>query len=315
VPFADARWQASLTGVATVSATVRELLLRETTLDDYDIAGRLTLQPSTVRDLALDRARLDATLRQSVLTLTDLDAAGPAIEGRGHGTIALDDDQTTSFEYDVTRADLAELKSLTGSDAAGTVASKGRVDGPWRALHAVGDGSIAQLDAFNVKALTLDGHYDVTVPSNAPDQVAGKIDGHASFVTVLGQSVNETSGTVTMDRGQLAVDLRVEHSEGVTGTIAGSMRLRLNDRALDLAALTIGLGRAPWRLTPRRTSPPPDPRRIARGSNRRRRDRPTPPAAPLPPPETYPQRTRSPSVPTTSGGWPASPPWSSCRCR
>src|SRR5262249_21210120 len=87
-----------------------------------------------------------------------------------------------------------------------------------------------------------------TIPSNAVDQLTGRVEGHASFVNLLGQSIKETSGTVTMDRGQLGVDLRVEHSDGVAGTIAGSMRLSMNDRAIDLTALTMGLGRAPWRL-------------------------------------------------------------------
>jgi len=55
------------------------------------------------------------------------------------------------------RADLAQLQPLIGQTATGTIATKGRVTGPWTALHATGDGSIAQLDGFDVNALTLTG--------------------------------------------------------------------------------------------------------------------------------------------------------------
>ena len=90
---------------------------------------------------------------------------GPAIEGRGTARSRFADDMTSDFGYDIARADLAQLQWLTGQTAAGTVATKGRLTGPWTALHAAGDASITQLDAFDVNALTISGQYDVTVPS------------------------------------------------------------------------------------------------------------------------------------------------------
>ncbi len=53
----------------------------------------------------------------------------------------------------MTRADLARLQSLIGQTATGMLSTKGRLTGPWTALRAAGDASIAQLDAVDVTAL------------------------------------------------------------------------------------------------------------------------------------------------------------------
>lgn len=255
VPFDDPRWQASLTGSGTFVATIPGLLVQDIiALDDYDVEGSLALQSSSVHEIPFDRARLRATLRRSMLTVTALEASGPTIEGRGSGTIALDDEQPSAFDYDVTRADLERLQPFIGAQATGTVATKGHLSGPWSALHAAGDGSIAPLDAFNVQALTVNGKYDLTVPSGDAARIAGRVEGRGSFVTLLGQSIKEMTGTFALDAQRLNVDLRVERPDGITATINSIVRLRLDERAVDLSNLTINLGRAPWRLAPA-TSP------------------------------------------------------------
>ena len=164
IPFADPRWKASLTGSGSMTATARELLIRDLTLADYDVAGSVQLRTSTVRDITFDRGRVDATLHRGLLTVRDLEAVGAALEGRGSGTVALDDTGTTRFDYDIARADAAAFESLTSVEASGAIATRGRVEGPWSRLHFTGEGSVGQLDAFSVKALTVNGTYDATLP-------------------------------------------------------------------------------------------------------------------------------------------------------
>jgi autotransporter translocation and assembly factor TamB len=248
IPFADPRWQAALTGNGTMTATVAGLLTRDVTLADYDVAGTLALGRSVVRGLEFDRGRVEATLRGGTLAIARVDAAGPALEGSGSGTLAIDDTQSNAFQYDITRADLSKLEAVIGAAAAGTVATKGRMTGPWSALAIAGEGSVAQLDAFQVKALTLDGRYTAGVSTTGAAPLTGRLEGRGSFLTIAGRAVNEASGTITLDRERLIFDLRVLQAPGRTGTIVGSAQLRLDDRAADLVDLTIGLGRAPWRL-------------------------------------------------------------------
>ena len=129
VPFADAKLDASLTGSGSVTATVRDLLSRPTTLPDYDVHGTLALRSSRVRDVRLDTAQVDATLRDSKVVVARLDVSGPAIEGRGSGTAAFADGDASDFQYDLTRADLRQLRSVIGQDVGGTISTKGRVTG------------------------------------------------------------------------------------------------------------------------------------------------------------------------------------------
>jgi autotransporter translocation and assembly factor TamB len=251
IPFADPRWKASLSGTGAMTATVRDLLIRDVTLDDYDVTGSLQLASSTVRDIAFNRGRVEATLRGTSLSLRPIEVAGDTIEGRGSGTIALDDGGTTRFDYDVTRADAAALRQLTRLEAAGLIATQGRVEGPWSSLHFTGDATITQLDAFTVKALTINGRYDATI-SDGDRGTSARFDGRASFLTLSGQPVQEVSGTVKIEPtagGQrIAADLRVRQADQRSGSIVGSAILHAEQQSVDLLELTIGLGKAPWRL-------------------------------------------------------------------
>ncbi len=254
IPFADPRWKASLTGSGSMTATVRDLLIRDVTLADYDVTGSLQLEHTVVHDIAFDRGRLDATLRDGQLTVRDLEAAGPALEGRGTGTLALDEAGTSRFDYEIARADVAAFERLTGVTAAGAISTRGRIEGPWSALHFSGDGTINQLDAFNVKALTLTGTYDATAPAGGDRGVAMRVDGRASFITISGQTLGEVSGTVTLNEAsggqRLVADLRVQQANNRRGTIAGTAILHMEQRTADLVELTVGLGTTPWRLQP-----------------------------------------------------------------
>ena len=112
IPFEEPRIAASLTGTGKLEATVRELLTRTTpmAIADYDVSGTLALRQSTLRDIELDTARVVATLRDSIVTMTELQVAGPALEGRGSGRLVLSGDSVTSdLQYELMRGDLAKL--------------------------------------------------------------------------------------------------------------------------------------------------------------------------------------------------------------
>jgi autotransporter translocation and assembly factor TamB len=256
VPFADPRFQASLTGTGSVSATVRDLLIAERiTLDDYDVKGTLALQGSTVRGLALDRGSIDATLADAKLAIARLEVTGPAIEGSGSGTVGFTDAFVNDFQYDIVRADLAQLRSFTHQDIAGVAATQGRAAGPSTALHLTGDATLNQLDAFGVTALTLSGHYDATVPVDDAAHSQARVTGQATFLTIFGQAVQDASGTISLDAERVGFDLRLAQAQGRNGTIAGNILLRTDRREIELQDLTIALGRVPWRLATTQTKP------------------------------------------------------------
>ncbi|HEX3645185.1 MAG TPA: translocation/assembly module TamB domain-containing protein [Vicinamibacterales bacterium] len=255
IPFAEPRLEASLNGKGTVTATVRDLLTRTTALADWDVTGSLTLDRSRLRDLQLDAGSVEASLKNSELNVARLALGGPAIDGHGSGTVALTDEGASDFSYEVTRAELASLQSLTGQSASGTISTAGRINGPWTALRAAGDASVAQLEAGDFHALTMTGHYDVTVPSGEAARATARLSGRGEFLTVFGQALQQSSGTVTYDARQLGFDLALKQQEARDGRLAGTVALRPELREASLLDLTITLGRLPWRLAA--ATPPP----------------------------------------------------------
>ena len=255
IPFADPRLTSALSGNGAVTATIRDLLTRPVTLADYDVDGTLTLGASQIGDLRLDAGSAKASLRSSTLTLAELQLRGPALEGRGNGTVAFTDAVTSDFSYDLTRVELGQLESLIGRTAGGTLSTKGRLTGPWTALHAAGDASIAQLNASSVDALTVSGQYDLTVPSGNATRASGRVTGRGTFLNVLGQALQEAAGTVTYDAQRLGFDVALKQQEGREGRLVGTVALNLEQRNASLLDLTITLGKLPWRLTPAATPP------------------------------------------------------------
>ena len=82
-----------------------------------------------------------------------MNVSGPALAGSGSGIIAFNPNDTSDFQYDVTRADLAALRPVVGGSAAGLAITKGRLTGPATAWRFAGDGTVTNLDAFSISAL------------------------------------------------------------------------------------------------------------------------------------------------------------------
>ena len=258
IPFEEPRIAASLTGTGKLEATVRELLTRTTPMEiaDYDVSGTLALRQSTLRDIELDTARVVATLRDSIVTMTELQVAGPALEGRGSGRLVLSGDSVTSdLQYELVRGDLAKLGTLAGYELAGTLTTKGRVTGPYTALRATGDATINQLQGFSVSALAFTGQYDVTVPSGDAVRGTARLTGRGEFLTLAGQAVQTASGTVTYDAKRLGFDIRLSQTATRTGQLAGAVMVDTDKREATILELAVNLGKAPWRLT-NSTAPP-----------------------------------------------------------
>jgi translocation and assembly module TamB len=258
VPFDDPRLAASLTGSGRMQARVRELLTRTTPtgIDDYDISGTVTLGRSKLRDVDLDSGRGTATLRDSTLTITELQLAGPGLDGRVSGRLGLAGESVTSdLQYEIVRADLAFLGSLAGYDLAGSVTTRGRVTGPYTALHATGDATLNQVRGFDVSALAFTGQYDVTIPSGDAMRANARVSGRGEFLTLFGQEMQTVEGTVSYEAQRLGFDVRLAQTASRTGRLAGSVQLDADKRQATINDLSLTLGRAPWRLT-RGTAPP-----------------------------------------------------------
>src|SRR5262249_53098701 len=178
--LADPRFDASISGTANVKATVRDLLTRTPEAADYDIDGTLALGPSTIRGLQVDRGTATGVFRDSALQLQGIEANGRAFDARGSGRVAFASADASDFQYDIVRADLAELRSITGGQAAGQATTAGRLTGPYSALRFQGTATINRLAVSDVSALTLSGDYDVSVPSGEVARSNARVTAHGS---------------------------------------------------------------------------------------------------------------------------------------
>jgi hypothetical protein len=259
VPFADDRFDASLTGSGHATATIRNLLTDERlTLGDYDIAGGLTLERSDIRRVHVDKGTVEATLSDSTLSVARLEVSGPAVEGIGNGTIVFAEPGSADFSYDAKRLDLAQLKPVTGRDASGTVATTGRATGPLDALRFTGRASAAEIDAFDVQALTLNASYDLTLGGQDHALAHGRADLDGSFLTLLGTAVRQAIGTATYDAPTVRFDFNVSQTETRQGHIAGAVDVtqpRPGTTALSVSELTVTLSGSSWRLAPEPVAP------------------------------------------------------------
>ena len=256
IAFNDPQMSASLTGSAEVRTTVHDLLTRTPSLADYEVAGRMTLGRSTIRGVSLDTGTIESTLANERFSIAELNLSGPALAGTGSGIIALNARDTSDFQYDVTRADISGLRPVLGGSASGLVITRGRLTGPMTAPRFAGDGTLSNLDAFGINALTTTGEYDVTIPSGPGDaKPSAKVTGRASFVKIFGQAIQEAAGTITLAADRADFDVTMTTRPGRTGELAGAILLHSDRQALDLLNLTATLGTMPWRLV--RSAVPP----------------------------------------------------------
>lgn len=244
----DPRFSATISGTANVRTTVRDLLMRTPEAADYDLDGTVTLGESTIRGLRVNAAESVGEFHESAAHLQRLDVTGPALEAHGSGRVPFDTEQPWDVQYDVTRADLSQLTSITGLDLRGELATKGRLTGPFTALRSVGAASVRQLSGSGFSAETLATDYDVTVPSGDAARSSIRASGRGTFLSVFGQALQSADATLTMAEERVGFDLRVKDGRGRNAAANGAVMWHRDRRAVAIAALALTFADVPWRL-------------------------------------------------------------------
>ena len=250
IAFQDNTFAASLTGLGKARVSVPELLLRDVGLADYTVDAEFSLEGSEVRGIRFDRLAGGAALNNSTLTLNDLVAGGEAISGSASGTVGLAGAGSVNITYDLTRADLAVLRQVTGRDASGQIAAKGAASGTTDLLRLNGTATVTQFEMAGISALSTSGTYEATIPTAAPAQTTATVTGEATFVEFFEQQLNVASGTVAYDAGRIKLDVGLSQGPSVSGRLAGALTLDTEARTVGVEALTVTYQNAAWRLVP-----------------------------------------------------------------
>jgi hypothetical protein len=270
VALDDPRFASRLTGTATMQTTVRDLLTGTPGLADYDITGTTALSASVLRGVPVDRASFRGGLHNGVLQVARADVQGSAVAGTATGAVAFGGIGETALDYDVARLDLAQLDTLRaasptttgasddgavlsgleiGSGLQGMAITKGRLSGPTSAMRLAGDATISDVKAARFDALSVNGHYDITIRSGGLAKSDARVTARASFPVVLGQALEQASGSVTMSGERVGFDVALAEAQGRNGSVKGDIILHADRREADLSTLALSFGTAPWRLS------------------------------------------------------------------
>ena len=128
--------------------------------------GRVVLDPSTIGPLALDTARLEASLSDREADITVFEAVGPRLNAKASGRLALGDGGQSNLNYTASLTRLADIGPLVGRMLDGRVLVEGTITGNRADLASKGTAvfsGIAVDDTFD--ALTLNAAFDAHVPN------------------------------------------------------------------------------------------------------------------------------------------------------
>jgi TamB, inner membrane protein subunit of TAM complex len=261
IAFADQRLDATLTGVARMRLSVRDLLLRSPSPADYDVEGTATLRSSRVRGIAVDTATFDGAFRDGVATIRRVEAAGPAFEASGAGSIATAACGTagqgcpTNFLYTITRADVERLRPVIGGELTGLVATTGRLTGTLERPHLVGDATLTRFTAAEFEALSVTGTYDVTSTGGRFDATTAHANMRGSLLKAFGVSLTDATATLALTDRRVTLTAELKDSKGRSGSVDADAVVDPGRREASLQNLTVTLSRSPWRLVAAATAP------------------------------------------------------------
>jgi translocation-and-assembly-module (TAM) inner membrane subunit TamB-like protein len=250
----DDRFDASLTGSGTSTIAVKDLLLRSPQLADYEISSQVMLGASRVRTVQVESADFSATLHDGTLTVDRFHGVGPSIDLEASGRVELDGTRSSELDYTIVHGDLALVRDLIGREVSGEIVSKGQLTGPLGRIHLHGTGTLAHAEGAGLKALSGDLNYDATIPSDAPENAAGTIDGHINAIEAFGEQIAEASGKASYDAGRITTDVQLQR-DNLQGTVVGMFQLHTAEKRLDLLDLTLGVQRSTWKLVTEGTQP------------------------------------------------------------
>ena len=226
-----------LAGTADIDATVAGLS-GAVTIDSVSGDLNLTLEPSKVGDLVIDRAVVDGSYRDRSGEIRQLEIAGLDLSIEAQGTLALNDTGESHLTFKADSPRLQEIGALAGVDVEGIARVDGTLSGNRTELHAegtlVGNGFKYQ----NNGALALTTKFSARIPELAWQQAAVDGETSATFVTVAGQNINELTATTTFVERQLTFDMTARQPNRAVSA-AGALSLQPDQQELKLQRLGV----------------------------------------------------------------------------
>lgn len=248
VATGKAQAKGAVNGTLDVDATVTHLsdgVHPET----VDASGTVMLGRSTVGELQIDRANIDADYHDSTGTIRSAEVVGRDVNVKATGTLALNDTGHSNLTVHADSPSLEEIGKLIDQPLTGIGKLDAVVTGNKRELQAtgtfVGDG----IKRGENGALTLSGDYTAKIPELSLEDATISATTRGSFVTIAGQNINEVTAKTTYHQKQLEFDFDAKQPERSLGA-GGSLVIHPDHQEVHLASLALQTAGQSWQLAP-----------------------------------------------------------------
>lgn len=214
------------------------------------VNGTVTLAPSTMAGLAVDKGQFTGTYANEIADIRELILTGPGIEANARGTLALGTAGQSNVQYDVAVADLGPIGQRFGLPLAGGAHASGQAAGPASRLRFDG---IVDANRFaygtTVDALTAISRYSITLPDWDIERARIEADTSGTFVTIGGVNLQRVTARTTYQPKELTFDTSFEEGKRSLGA-AGRLLIHPDHNEVRLLALTLMVGPTQWALPP-----------------------------------------------------------------
>ena len=236
-------------GQLNAEAVVANLSSGVITAESVEGTARMTLEPSTVGDLQITRASVDADYRNRTAEIRQLEVVGRDVNVSAAGTLSLNDADQSNLTVHADTPSLEEIGKIVGAPLAGIAKIDATITGNRSELYANGTLVGSGVTYGDNGALSLTTGFDARVPELSVERATVDARTDATFVTVAGQNINELSATTKYAEKQLefeAVARQPERTLNATGALA----LHPEHQEVHLQQLGLDTRGQQWRLAP-----------------------------------------------------------------
>jgi autotransporter translocation and assembly factor TamB len=240
--------QGTIAGNLDVDATVADIS-SGVTPDRVEADARVNLENSTIGGLAMTRAAIDGTYRDSTGDIRTFEIVGRDLNLQASGTLALNDTGQSNLKVHADSPSLEEVGKLFNQPLAGIGKIDATVTGNRRQLQATGNLTGNGLKYGDNGALAISSDYTATIPNLTVADADLEATTHATFVTVAGQNINELDAKTTYAQKQVEFDVKAKQPQRSLGA-AGSLTLHPDHQEVHLQSLGLEAQGQTWQMAP-----------------------------------------------------------------
>ena len=251
---ADPRVTGTLNGAFDMSGSLPGLFGVGFDSDVSQLTGSLSLSPSRLKGIEIQRVSIDGSFDRGLATLKTAEISAALGTGSGKGVIAVSRGDS-NFTYELEIADAARLKDFLPIDAKGAGTFRGRAIGPVEHTKVDGTFTASRVEVAGVSALSASGNYHIEGAASRLADATITGDATASFLSAFGRSVANASGKLTYNQQRLQGELEAQLPDSRVARMSGNILVHPEHNELHVASLQVELGNERWALNAKSGSP------------------------------------------------------------